>query len=164
MKKVTAFFLCVCLIFSTCAITSFATEKEDENKYVLISESVEYLEDGSSIVTKVYQEEFPENAMLGSRAVNQTSGIKTTQKKDAIGTLLYTFSVHGTFTYNGAYATATKATYSKVIYKNLYTLGSATTSCNQNFASATGNFYDTLGNFHYTLNPILTCDAYGNLS
>lgn len=164
MKRFTAIFLCVCMILSTCVIASFAAEREVDTDLVLVSRTVEYFEDGSSLVTEVYQGETSTSSVQGARDVNQTYGSKKSRKYDAVGNELYSLTVNGTFTYNGAFATATNATYSKVINKNLYTLRNASTSCYGNYASATGNFYDTLGNFHSTLNPILSCDAYGNLS
>lgn len=165
MKRTLSLALCALLLLSMVPFSTFAAEPIDAGTATLrlVSTEVEYLEDGSSIVMELYDVCFATADGVSIQSSGTVSKAKRAVKTDALGNELYDLYVYGTFTFNGIFARATSATYTHHIYANLYTLGSASTSCTDNYASATGYFYDTLGNYHSTLKPVLTCDADGNV-
>lgn len=150
MKRFVALFIVAVLLLASLPMAASATTADK-----LISTSTEYLEDGSYVVTNVYESAIqPRTGKTGyAEATYYTQN----------GTKVFVVTVDGTFEYTyGVSSKATGATASVSIYsanasfvsKNAYTSG----------ASAVGS-----GTVSYSGSPItktakVTCDKYGNLS
>lgn len=146
-------------------ITPFSFTTSAENPEVIISETTEYFEDGSSITTTITQQ--TSNIMPLSSTYNLT-GSKTKTGKDSSGNVLYKFKITGTFLVNeGVSATCTAVSCSASDCNYGWELDSSTTSKSGNTAHATGVFKKkTLFITTQTIElPIsLSCDKNGVLS
>lgn len=150
MKKLLSVLFCVLVFCSVFAVTASAQEGEK----VLISRTVEYLEDGSYYVDEVYET----NPMLRSTK----SGSKASYYVSGSGTTIYSVIVTGTFSYNGSTSSATNSTATVRIYvpnatpngKSAYTSGST--------AYATGSVICEGITLRRTVS--ISCDKNGNLS
>lgn len=150
MKRFLAIVLTVLLTASALSMTAAAAPADK-----LISTSTEYLEDGSSIVTSVYE------SAIQPRTGKK--GYKEAVYKAADGTKVFAVTVDGTFEYTyGVSSKATGAAAKVAIYspkasyvsKNAYTSGAS--------AIATGVVKYNENTVSKTV--VLTCDRYGNLS
>lgn len=148
-----------CVAFAPCAN---AAENESFEELVLVSENVEYLEDGSSIITTVYEEVVTTRSNLYTK-----TGTKERVYTDADGNIVWSLTVHGEFrVIEGASVTCTSASCSSTIYNDNW-------SCTRKSASPSGNQAVANGVFEKTLlgivistenvNVTLSCDPYGNL-
>ncbi len=146
--------------FNTSATTYNATLKNE----VIISETTEYFEDGSSITTTITQIV----SQNQTRATKTVSGSKTKTAKNSSGSVLYKFKVTGTFNVNiGVSATCTAVSCSASDLASGWSLDSSSTSKSGNTANATGIFkYKVLGITTRTqeTKASLSCDANGTLS
>ena len=101
--------ICVLLVVLICLGTAFGVWADDGssvNNLQLVSESVEYYEDGSSLVISVYEETVQTRSNLYNRV-----GRKDYKYRDANGTVLWTFAVTGEFrVLEGASVTCIKNT------------------------------------------------------
>lgn len=138
------------LLFISCTVFVSAKEPQD----ILVSRTVEVLENGDTIVTELY-----ENAIQPRTG---KSGHKDYTYRNSSGTAIWGVTVDGTFTYNyGVSSTATSATATVKIYssnadfvsKNAYTSG--------NTATATGTV--SYNASVMTRSVSVSCDKYGNL-
>ena len=164
MKRLISLLCCVLLALSCFALAPYvsAAENESSEELVLVSETVEYLEDGSSIVTTVYE------AVVTTRSNLYTkTGTKERVYTDADGNIVWSLTVHGEFrVIEGASVTCTSASCSSTIYNDNW-------SCTRKSASPSGNQAVANGVFEKTLlgivistenvNVTLSCDPYGNL-
>ena len=133
----------------------------------VVSQSVEVLPNGLTAVTTI-SERIQSNYAYAAKASYTKTGSKTTTLKNG-NTVLFTFTVNGTFSYTpGVSATCTASSYSYSIGSGSdwkFDYGSANRSGNT--AIADGHFYrkilfitvDT-----YNAHETLTCDSNGNLS
>lgn len=160
MKKFISIILTAILLISP---FSFVTSAE--NYEITISETTEYFEDGSSIITTITQQ--TSNIMPLSSTYNLT-GSKTKTGKDSSGNVLYKFKITGTFLVNeGTSATCTAVSCSASDCNYGWELDSYTTSKSGNTAKANGIFKKkTLFVTTQTIEiPIsLSCDVNGVLS
>ena len=128
----------------------------------LVSESVEYYEDGSMLVTAVY-----EVTVLTRTSLYNKAGRKVYEYREADGNILWAFAVNGEFrVIEGASVTCTSASCSTSIYNDAWrcTRKSAAPSGSQ--AVANGVFEKTLLGIVLStenVNVTLSCDPYGNL-
>ncbi len=150
MKKAISILLIILLTVSCCPFSAAAAEPED----ILLSRTVEVLDNGDTVVTELYQDAV--QPRTGKK------GHKVFTYRNSSGAAVWDVTVDGTFTYRyGVSSTADSATatvniYSdsaKFIRKNAYTSG--------NTATATGTV-------SYNSVPIarsvsVSCDIYGNL-
>ncbi len=149
MKRFLAFVLTMLLLFSSFSMAAFAAPVDK-----LISTTTEYFDDGSYVVTNVY-----ENAIQPRTG---KTGAKEATYYTANGSRVFVVTVNGTFSYVEAVtsaatgATATVSIYSNkasFVSKNAYTSGASA------IATGTVNYSgDTI-----TKTVTLTCDKYGNL-
>lgn len=148
-----------CFVFAPCVN---AAEDEPFGAQVLISKTVEYLEDGSMIITSVY-----ENVVSSRSNLYSKSGNKERVYTDANGNIVWSLTVHGEFqVIEGASVTCTSASCSTAIYNDAW-------SCTRKSASPSGNQAVANGVFEMTVlgivistenvNVTLSCDPYGNL-
>lgn len=160
------------IILATVFLTSLfslniSAESFDKSaeKEIIISESTEYLEDGSSITTTITQQI---NNGISPMATKTVSGSKIKTIKNADGDVLYKFKINGTFNVNvGVSATCTAVSCSASDLAIGWSLDSSTTSKSGNIAKATGIFkYKVLLITTQTVEiPVsLSCDANGVLS
>ncbi|MBQ9977162.1 MAG: hypothetical protein IJP21_01045 [Clostridia bacterium] len=158
MKKLFPIILVVILLIMPFSFTTFAEAPE-----VIISETTEYFEDGSSVTTTITQQ-----INKVSRAVTTVSGSKVKTGRNSNGQIEYKFQVNGTFSVNvGISATCTAVSCGASELANGWSLDSSTTSKSGNTASATGILkYKVLFVTTHTIEiPLsLSCDANGTLS
>ena len=170
MKRIVVLMLCVVLTAACFPVGSLA-ESQPEEPYLgeIVSETIEYLEDGTQIVTTVYDNTPTQNDGIATAATTLTkSGSKVTRGIDSDGEVLWTLTVNGTFTVvTGSSATCTAASYSYTTPGSGWSLktGSATKSANK--AIANGTFVKKL--LGITLKTqeasvTLTCSVNGTLS
>ena len=123
--------------------------------------TVEHFEDGSYIVTSIT--ELPQGDKELFSAVKTKSGIATKKGYNSSNQLMWEFSVHGTFHYDGRSATAIASDYSYHVYHSDWSLDSANSSYYSATATATGTFKH-LGLFTQDVTVSISCDADGKLS
>ncbi len=161
MKKMFAIFLCAVVFLSLMGIP--ATAASCDMYQQVVSEKIEWLDDGSCFVITVTQTASP--AVKGGTYTK--SGSKTyTYKED--GNVKWKFTVHGTFSVNsGVSATCTAASYSVSDLASGWSLKTASTSRSGNTAVGDATFqYKVLLIVTKTksCHVVLTCDSNGNLS
>ena len=145
MKKILSTILVVIIAFSFLSISVFA-----ENTNSIISENVEYFDDGSYIVTTLT---VSDESYL-SRATVSKTGSKKVVLYNSSDEAMVTLKLTATFTYTGSSATCTAATPSYTIHEDSWKVTTATASKSGN--KATGNFTAK----HYALLiPIQTRDV-----
>ena len=125
------------------------------------SRTIEYLGDG------IYVETTIESPSISTYATNTITKTKTNKYKDSKGTVLYTVSVTGTFTYTGTSSTCTKATVNATASVSDWKVTSKTASKSGNKATGKATmkqYYN--GHLCQTKYPsvTLTCSATGKLS
>ena len=155
-------------LFGTAApavMASAYAETVDNEMYAeeVVSETVEYFEDGSYLTITVKQEV----GIMPCGTVYEKSGSKSGVYRNKDGKEAWRFTVHGTFSVNsGVSATCTKTSYKTNITNSEWELSSASTyaSGNQAVGDATfvkkqnGSAIETKSS-HITI----TCDENGNL-
>lgn len=165
MKRLITLF-CSCLLILECFIFVPHVNAEEHNipiGQVLISENIEYLDDGMSIVTSVYED----LTFMRSNLYNK-SGSKIYRFRNADGEVLWTLTIHGEFRIiEGASVTCISATCSAEVYDPNW-------SCTRKSALPSGSWAIANGEFERSLLGIvvsresvevsLTSDVYGNLS
>lgn len=150
MKKFVSVTLTLLLAISLFGINVLAVETED----ILISRSVEVMENGDYIVTELYLDAVQPYA--------GTSGHRTATWVNALGTNIWTITVNGTFTYT--YGVSSKATSSSAvveIFNNNATFVSKNAYTSDNTATATATVRYSASNS--SLDISVSCDKYGNL-
>ncbi len=164
MKKITSIILSVLFIVSVCSFTASAAEVSIEKQGKLVSETVEYFDDGSSVVTEIYEYDAPQ----GRSSTYSKTATKAKTIRNADGDVLWKFKVTGTFSVNdGVSATCTAASYSVSDLASSWSLKSATATRSGNKATANGTFQKKA--LFVVINTqdcsvTLQCDKNGNLS
>jgi len=149
MKKLFAFLFCGFLVLSVLVMPVSAVEAGD----ILISSSVEILENGDCIITEVY-----ENAV---QPRSERTGYGKATYYNAGGTAIWDVTVKGTFTYNGTTSSATSATATVNLYSNNATFISKSAGTSGNSATATATVrYNAV---QVTRTARVSCDKNGNL-
>lgn len=163
MKKALSFIFAAMFLFCTAALP--ASADSNSTNTVLVSETVEKLEDGSEIVTVIY-EEVP--AVATASTTYTKTGSATTTYKNSDGDALFALTTHGTFTVvSGVSATCTSASVSTTIYESGWSVDSKSASKSGNQAKGTGTFKKKVLGITVdtkTLTCTLTCSVNGVLS
>lgn len=167
MKKGTvAIFSAVVLMLSgtvSAIPVSAATEAENVCADEMVSETVEYFEDGSYLTITVKQEA----GIMPCGTVYEKSGSKAGVFRDKNGTELWRFTVRGTFSVNsGVSATCTKTSYSSSITDTTWERSSASTYASGNQAIGDATFIQKENGVTVetrSAHVVLTCDENGNL-
>lgn len=152
IKKSFLFIFVVCLSVNALCISAFATDNRS------IAHTV-YYEDGSYTVTTVTTQSFYTSAKTSTQ---ERSGEKEIQQYDRSNRLVWTFRVHGTFSYDGYSAEATSADFSYDIYDSSWSFGGGSASYSGATATADGSFI-----YRFVSHPVslsLTCSPKGVLS
>lgn len=121
---------------------------------------IEKLSDGSYFETIIIEEP-------NTRTSNTKSATKTVNYKNSKGSILWTVSVHGTFTYTGSSSKCTLSTVSTNIYDSNWkiTSKSSSKSGNKAIAKATTKLYQSGVAIQTVSKTVtLTCSANGNMS
>lgn len=166
MKKFLSIILTTVILVSLFSFNASAVsyDKSATNE-IVISETTEYFEDGTSITTTITQ--YVNN--ISTLATTKTvSGSKTRTVKNADNEVLYKFKINGTFSVTvGVSATCTAVSCSASDLASGWSLDSSITSKSGNTANAMGIFKKKvlLITTQTVETPIaLSCDANGVLS
>lgn len=154
MKK-KKFIACLCSILAFCFCFS-ASVYAVEPAEILISQSTEFYEDGTSCVISVYQD------VPLTRASGTTTGHKDYQYSDGTGVVFWTLTVRGAYSYTGFSATCTDVSCTYSIADSAWSRVSTSKSRSGNTATAYGTFARDGQNKSASVS--LSCDANGNLS
>lgn len=163
MKKILSIVLTSVLLLSLFTVNISASS----NIYneIIVNETTEYFEDGSSITTTISKQ--ISNVIPLASSYNLT-GSKTKTVKNADGDVLFKFKLTATFSVNeGVSATCTAVSCSASDLASGWSLDSYTTSKSGNKATATGHFVHKvlfITNVTQDVVNTLSCDANGNLS
>lgn len=129
----------------------------------LISMSVKQISNDLYLEISVF-----EDHLTARGSTNQVSGVKTVAGRSSKGTILWEFTVSGTFLVNqGISAVCTSSLISYEIYDDHWNLNSGTGSTSGNQAIGNGEFVKKLLGIQVetrNCHVVLTCDANGNLS
>lgn len=169
MKKFIAFCFCIVLGFiaalpsGTISANAETFEKTDEQ---IISQTTEYLEDGSYITITVTVLEKTDQTARGTAYYKNGSKSYVFYHKD--GTESHRFTLSGSFYVNpGVSSSCTKASHSVTITDTAWENDSASSYCSGNQAIGDATFIRKLLGIKVdteSCHVILTCDINGNLS
>lgn len=149
----------VCLLaFCSGMVVSADSAVRVGSKEVVLSFETFQLENGDSLVTIIYEDQRP--AQIRG-AVNQRSGHKTVKYNTAGGTA-FTYTVYGTFQYDGSSAKAVNASDDYEILQSDWRCTTHSASISGASAKGTANFRHTDGTTK-KLSASLTCTASGTL-
>lgn len=128
---------------------------------------MEYFEDGSQIITCVYEDISNQGISTAATTVSKT-GRKTKTGKDSDGETLWSLTVTGTFTVvTGSSATCTASSYSYTVPGSGWSLQSGSATKSGNTATANGNFIKKILGIttqNINVSVTLSCDVNGTLS
>ena len=164
MKKILIAVLLLTMLFAFPISANAQTVLSQPTETKIISETTEYLEDGTSITITVCEEDItPE-----TRTVYTKSGSKTYTYKNSSGSVLWKFTVKGNFTVNsGVSATCTSTSYSTSNIASGWSLKTASTYASGNKAIGDATFEHKvlfIVTETRSCHVVLTCDVNGNLS
>lgn len=131
LSSVLAFCLCALLVLSF-APSSNVRAYDDAGK---VTSYTTYLPDGSYYVTTICESDA---ACLSVQ--QQKSGHKTVEKYDGKDNLLFSFTVKGTFTYDGTTSKAISASYEYTLDASFWSFSDGSAYCSGNVATASGTF------------------------
>ncbi len=164
MKKLLAVICTLVLLACVFSLNASALTTPSET---VINETVEYFEDGSSVVITVV--EYSQNEGISPRVTRTKTGAKSYIYYNSSGDMLWKFVLNGTFQYDAAdnSATCVASSYSKTIQDSSWSLKTA--SATRSGAKAIGNatfVKKVLGITTKTKSCSLElkCDINGNLS
>lgn len=163
MKKTLALVLTLIFIISNLSFSASAKEKGG-NIYGGIITEIEYLDDGSYIVT------YLEDSIIiqGGDSPQSTTVSKAKTKRffDSSDNLVWSVRVKGTFQYDGTTSTCTKSEGTANSYNPIWSIISYSASKSGSTATATATARKTVGNSYtdYTRSVSLTCSPTGSFS
>lgn len=160
MKRVIASVILLCMI---CCMLPATVEAAYGADPILISRTIEYLEDGSSVEISVYEEPATTRA-----SDYMKSGSKIYRARNIYGDVMYTLTVKGVFSVDeGVAATCTSASYSTSIIESAWSCTAAYATKSGNCAIANGTFKLIRSGITEEIDypqVVLSCDDLGNLS
>lgn len=123
---------------------------------------IEYLDNGDSIETVLLCEEL--KSIDGAKSSSKR-GAKTLNYRDSNGSVLWSVTVIGTFSYNGTTSYCTSCSHSTTSPGATWSIVSSSSSRSGNIATATATAKNTgAGTYYHTLTVTLKCNANGVLS
>lgn len=155
LKRLLSFCVCFLVLFSQVAFAASAANVDDEQNTETYTT---YFEDGSYRITTITK--YPTSS-IGRAATQYINGRKTVADYNSSGTQLYSLTVLGSFTYNGATSKATYSSYSYTIDNPNWKFVSGSSSYSGSSATATATFKYVLS---LTLDVTLSCSPTGTLS
>lgn len=161
MKKTFLFSIALLLwvtVFQTTTLSAYAKNSEK-----VVSETIEYFEDGSSMTITVIEE----SPITRGTSYN-TSGTKRCVMKNNSGKEICSFTIQGIFSVNsGSSAICTAASCSFSITDNAWEIDSTSSYCSGNQAIGDATFIRKLLSIiidSKSCHVVLSCDSEGNLS
>ena len=145
----------IAMLLAMASLTMFAFASETE-----YAQSQKF-EDGSYMVVTIEYDQ-PQEGISYFASRSTTGGTKKYAYYNGSNQLTWQFWVHGTFSYNGATATATGAEYGYKIYDSSWRFVEGRSTYSGATATATGSFKQLL--FPFTATVDLTCSPSGALS
>lgn len=125
MKRIFSLLLSLIVIFSVFTITAYADDSVENSR--VISEEIEYYEDGSYAVITLVEEDC--NTL--ARAASTKTTYKSYTYRNNDGDVLWAAKLTATFSYTGSSATCTSA-------KTSYSISKSSWKCSKNTASKSG--------------------------
>lgn len=170
MRKVKSILIALILICSTCIsipmIVHASTPEipqSESSTMVMVSETVNYLKDGSKITTRIYEN--PVNTYASTYTKN---GQKSLTCEDDKGTALWKYTVTGTFTIeSGVSATCTRANGTPTSYDSAWSAYSNNVSRSGNKATGVIRMQEHWMGLvvqDFTETVTLTCSVNGTFS
>lgn len=158
MKKSIITFALIMVLLAPCIVEASPCTSESSTA-ISSYETIEYLEDGSYFTTSLTMAEIQGI----SRATNTKIASKTVTYKNASGVNLWSFTLTGSFAYNGYMSTCGQANISTNIYSTDWSItkSSATPKSNSAIGTVTAKYPD---GGTITRSATLTCDVNGNVS
>ena len=163
MKKLFIVLFFALLPFCFYSKASFNALEDNDDDLILVSENIEYFNDGSYIITRIY-ESLP---VLNRDGTYDKIGTKTQFHHDD-NTLSWEYTLTGYFTINpGVSCVCYNSTYSTDIYSNYWSFHDPYNYYSANIAYGEGTFkkrilFITISTIDINLS--VSCDAYGNIS
>lgn len=157
MKKIISIVLLVFMFVITLGTYASAVSEANEATYTT---STTYFEDGSYIITTIFEESSI------TRAASSKTGQKTATFYNSDNVAQWSATLKGTFTYNGSSATCTASSITHKIYSSNWEIASAsaTKSGNKATGKATAKRYLIVPVQTVEKTITLTCSASGVLS
>lgn len=152
MKKILISLLALSFVLSP--LKAYAAEKT-------VTSETEYLGDGIYVTTTIIESEY---SLL---ATNTKSGSKAREYTNSSGTVIFSLTVSGTFSYTGSSSKCTSASADSTIYSSNWKCTSKVPSMSENKAIAEGTFKQYSSNIvTKTIDQTvtLTCSSTGVLS
>lgn len=120
--------------------------------------TIQYLENGDYIETIIT--EYESNARVAIK-----SGTKTKNYKNSAGEIMWSVTVHGTFTYNGSTSLCTSAGHSTTAPGSMWSIKSVSSrrSGYSAIADATATYTTSSSSKDYSMSVSLYCNPYGTL-
>ena len=163
-QTIFAIALTFCLFGTSVMAAAPKSTVVNSNDGIIVSETVEYLPDGSSYVTTVIDE----TPITPYATTFTKTGSKVYSARNSDGVIMWQFTVKGTFSVNsGVSATCTASSHSINIVEDAWQNKSASTSRSGNKAIGKATFIKKLLFVTVDTKDIqvtLTCDSNGNLS
>lgn len=161
MKKIIATLMISTLLFSTVFCISANATVTSKNAKT----TIEILENGDYIETEISDYTDTGNSDYSLNATQTKTGRKTSNYKNSSGTVLWSVSITGTFSYNGSSATCISKSHSAASYASNWSIKSisSTKSGNSATARATATYKDVITT-DYSMSVTLKCSANGTLS
>lgn len=162
MKKFTV--LCLTFIMAFAALGSISANATTSPKGTQIQ--IEYLENGDYTET-VINDELPDNVVISPFATTKTiTKSKTTYYKNSAGTVLWSVTIKGTFTYNGSTSKCTSCSHSTTAPSSAWSIKSALHSKSGNTATARATATQTTstGTKDFSMSVTIKCSANGTVS
>lgn len=160
MKKLITTLLISVLFISTvfCIPAHAAVASENTQTTIELLENGDYIE---TVISYVTDKGFD----YSTYATQTKTGKKTSSYRNSSGTVLWSVSVTGTFSYNGSTATCTSKSHSATSYSSNWSIKSVSSTKSGN--SATANAVTTCrgatGTTDYSMSVTLKCSANGTL-
>lgn len=148
LKFAVAFTMVLCMLFSILTISAGAVQSE-------ISAETVYFEDGSYMVITL------EMSSANVRASTRSAS-KTASYHNSSGELQYSFTLNGTFSYDGSSATATASSTSYQIYNSDWRCTTCMSSKSGNSVTGTATFKKSI--WANTKDLKITCSPTGVIS
>lgn len=155
MKKILLILLTITMLSFSMLCTPVSAASTTEK---VTAVTIEYLENGDYIETIITYEEAP------TRSSKTAS--KTSNYKDSSGTVMWSVTVRGTFSYNGTTSSCTAVSHSTASPGTYWSIKSASSSKSGNTATAkaTATYSFLSVSQDYSTTVKLTCSANGTLS
>lgn len=151
MKRIMAISLVAVLLVSVIFCLPVAAVEN-----VKTETTIEYLENGDYIETIIT--EYESNARVATK-----SGSKTKNYKNSAGDIMWSVTVHGTFTYNGSTSLCTSAGHSTTAPGSRWSIKSVSSRRSGYSAIADATATYSPSSTDYSMSVSLYCNPYGTL-